>query len=206
MLITKLTIEAINNLDDILTQVPDIDIVWLGSLDARVSMNLISGFGADGDEPEWLAAKQKFLDTLDKHNKPYGGICPGRAPYGTAENLTKNAQRMSFITIAADVLALQSMALDLSTAREAVAGNVKAKVDGNELKADTNDGSKANGAQINVSTETTANKSEVDATSVEKVSNQDGGYANGITEEKGSGEGIHAGHAHTAAYGVAVKC
>ena len=135
----KLTTVAINNLDDILTQVPDIDIVWLGSLDARVSMNIVSGFGANGDEPEWLAAQQKFLDTLDKHNKPYGGICFGRPPYGTAENLTKTAERMSFITIAADVLALQSMALDLSTAREAVAGTVKASVDGNEAKVDGNE-------------------------------------------------------------------
>lgn len=200
----KLTAKAINNLDDILTQVPDIDIVWLGSLDARVSMNLISGFGADGDEPEWLAAKQKFLDTLDKHNKPYGGICPGRAPYGTAENLTKTAERMSFITIAADVLALQSMALDLSTAREAVAGNVKAKVDVNEVQAEATQQAKTDAAQVNVPSEMKAHRSEGDVKSIETVPNQDEGYSNSMVQENGSGEGMRP-HAHTAAYDVAVN-
>lgn len=167
-------------------------------------MNLISGFGADGDEPEWLAAKQKFLDTLDKHNKPYGGICPGRAPYGTPENLTKTAERMSFITIAADVLALQSMALDLSTAREAVAGNVKAKADGTEVQADAAQVSKKEVAQLNVPRDTKPNRSEVDVKSIESVPNQDGGYSNGMAEENGSGERMQS-HAHAAAYGVAVN-
>lgn len=170
-------------------------------------MNLISNFGADGNEPEWLAAKQKFLDTLEKHNKPYGGICPGRPPYGTAENLTKTAERMSFITIAADVLALQSMALDLSTAREAVAGNVKAKVDGNNVQAATSQvKTKEDVAQVNVPSEGKTSRSEVDSMSVDTVPNQDGGYVNGMVEEKGSGEGMHAtGHSHAAAYGVAVN-
>lgn len=108
-----------------MTQVPDIDVVWLGSLDARVSMDLIGGFGGDGPEPEWIAAKTKFLDILAKHDKPYGGIAPPQPPFGSPEGVAKAAERMSFITVAADVLALQGMATDLDIARKAVAGNVK---------------------------------------------------------------------------------
>lgn len=54
------TLEGINNLDAILTEVPDIDVVWLGSwfgsLDCRINMNLPANFG-QGGEPKWLAAR-----------------------------------------------------------------------------------------------------------------------------------------------------
>ncbi|TQS33381.1 hypothetical protein Golomagni_06279, partial [Golovinomyces magnicellulatus] len=122
------TLEGINNLDDILTEVKDIDIVWLGTLDARVSMDLDAGFGADDTEPEWLAAKQKFMDILAKHDKPYGGISFPQPPFGSPESLAKAAERMSFIAVAGDVLALQGMATDLAVSRTVVAGNVKDQV------------------------------------------------------------------------------
>ena len=68
------TLEAIDNLDDILTAVPDIDMVWLGTLDVRASMGLAS---MSGPEPEFLEAAARFGSILKKHNKPRGGIALG---------------------------------------------------------------------------------------------------------------------------------
>ncbi|KAL7904275.1 Pyruvate/Phosphoenolpyruvate kinase-like domain-containing protein [Trichoderma velutinum] len=120
------SLAGINNLDAILTEVPDIDMVWLGSLDARVEMNLPSNYGMGGNEPEWLEARQKFFDVLDKHDKPYGGFAFTTPPFGTPETFKKAADRMSFILVAADVKALAGMAESLQEARELVAPEKKA--------------------------------------------------------------------------------
>ncbi|KAK4148926.1 Pyruvate/Phosphoenolpyruvate kinase-like domain-containing protein [Chaetomidium leptoderma] len=109
------TLEGINNLDAILTEVPDIDVVWLGSLDCRISMNLPANFG-QGDEPEWQAAVAKFDATLKKHNKPRAGFC-----LGGGEELTKMAQDNVLLVHAADVLKLYEMGPQLMAARAAVA-------------------------------------------------------------------------------------
>lgn len=114
------SLEGIHNLDAILTEVPDIDIVWLGSLDARVSMNLPGDMGMGGAEPEWLEAREKFFKVLDKHDKPYGGFAFATPPYGSEETIRKAAERMSFIMMTADVLHLSLMAQDLALAREIV--------------------------------------------------------------------------------------
>ncbi|KAM0561415.1 hypothetical protein ACHAPJ_003296 [Fusarium lateritium] len=114
-------LEGINNLDAILTKVPDIDIVWLGSLDARISMNLPGNHGLGGAEQEWLDAREKFFSVLDKHNKPYGGFAFANPPYGTPEGLQKAAERMSFILMTADVIHLAAMGQDLQQARELIA-------------------------------------------------------------------------------------
>lgn len=67
--------QAINNLDEILTNVGEhIDSVWLGNLDCRVSMGL-PGFW--GQEPEWVQAMKILRATLTKHNKPYSGLALG---------------------------------------------------------------------------------------------------------------------------------
>ncbi|KAL2134019.1 hypothetical protein VTI74DRAFT_1224 [Chaetomium olivicolor] len=109
------SLEGINNLDAILTAVPDIDVVWLGSLDCRISMNLPANFGV-GSEPEWLAAVKKFDATLKKHNKPRAGFC-----LAGGEELTKMGQDNALLVHAADVLKLMDMMPQLVAAREAVA-------------------------------------------------------------------------------------
>ncbi|KFY35799.1 hypothetical protein V494_05586, partial [Pseudogymnoascus sp. VKM F-4513 (FW-928)] len=56
--------EAVDNLDDILTECGDqIDAVWLGTLDCRVSMGL-PGFW--GEEPEFLAVVETMNKALRK--------------------------------------------------------------------------------------------------------------------------------------------
>ena len=109
------SLEGINNLDAILTEVPDIDVVWLGSLDCRISMNLPGNFG-HGAESEWLAAVETFNSVMKKHDKPRAGFClaPG-------EELTKMGHDNVLLVHAADVLKLYEMGPQLLAAREAVA-------------------------------------------------------------------------------------
>ncbi|AEO55750.1 hypothetical protein MYCTH_2299886 [Thermothelomyces thermophilus ATCC 42464] len=109
------TLEGINNLDAILTEVPDIDVVWLGSLDCRISMNLPANYG-QGDEPEWKAAVEKFNSTVKKHNKPRAGFC-----LTGGQDLAKMAEDNALLIHAADVLKLYEMGPQLLAAREAVA-------------------------------------------------------------------------------------
>ncbi|KAM0344839.1 hypothetical protein ACHAPU_007221 [Fusarium lateritium] len=90
--------EGINNLDDILTQVSDIDAVWLGAMDLRVSM----GFeGMWGDEPEFLNAVGKYNNTLAKHNMPGSGIVQG-----PPEVMTRLSKGRAFMIVASDVQAI----------------------------------------------------------------------------------------------------
>jgi 4-hydroxy-2-oxoheptanedioate aldolase len=96
--------------------VPDIDIVWLGSLDARVNMNFDNGMF--GEEPEWLAAREKFFTVLDKHDKPYGGFAFANPPWGSVETVKQAKKRMSFMTVSSDVSHLMGMATDLQEAKE----------------------------------------------------------------------------------------
>lgn len=110
------SLEGINNLDAILTEVPEIDVVWLGALDCRVSMNLPGNFGVGGNEPEWLAAVDKFNKTLKKHKKPRAGFC-----FGTGEELKKAAAENVIVVNTADVLKLGEMGLQMVEAKKVVA-------------------------------------------------------------------------------------
>ncbi|KXH43448.1 HpcH/HpaI aldolase/citrate lyase family protein [Colletotrichum simmondsii] len=120
MMIQIESAQAVQNLDEILTACgSDIDIVWFGTLDARVSMNLEAKMGGIGaSEPEWVKVSKLFFDTIDKHDKPYAGFAFGGPPYGSPEVLKKAAERMSLIMVSADVVHLGGMAQDLQQARE----------------------------------------------------------------------------------------
>ena len=112
------SLKGIENLDNILAQVPDIDAVWLGSLDCRVSMNLPANIGQPQTEPEWIAAKETFLATLKKHNKPYAGFYI--TSRGTKQGLQKACKEMAMVFITADVEALTAMNQTLKSARRAI--------------------------------------------------------------------------------------
>jgi 4-hydroxy-2-oxoheptanedioate aldolase len=118
------SLQGIKNLDAILTQVPDIDIVWLGTLDARVSMNLPGNGGMGGEEPEWLEAVTLFETILQKHNKPRGGFA-FPPPIGTAKNFKEACEKMSFCTVSCDVVALLSMGDHLRVARKTASASPK---------------------------------------------------------------------------------
>lgn len=108
------SLEAIHNLDAILTEVGDqIDSVWLGSMDARVSMDLLAG-GVEGDDPQWLEAKALYESTLRKHNKPASGLALD------SPELTKSMARgRSFVVCSGDMFGLMQSGLrDVSFARE----------------------------------------------------------------------------------------
>lgn len=106
------SLAGIDNLDDILTQVPDIDMVWLGSIDARVSMGLPSR----GQEPVWLEAVEKFQATVKKHDKPYAGFA-----FGPTSNLPKAAAGMSMALVTSDTEQLMRMKAHLEEAKAVLA-------------------------------------------------------------------------------------
>ncbi|KAI9740280.1 MAG: hypothetical protein M1834_004858 [Cirrosporium novae-zelandiae] len=112
------TLQGIHNLDAILTEVPDIDIVWLGTLDARVSMNLPANGGMGGTEKEWVDAVAEYERVLTKHNKPRAGFAFG--PSGK-----QLAAEKSLIVISSDVMTLMACMGDLANGRENYTGKYK---------------------------------------------------------------------------------
>lgn len=93
--------KGIDNLDDILTQCPDIDFVWLGTIDLRVSMGFNADFGGVNDEPEWVAALDKYAKICKKHSKPMAGISLPPMP-----GWQERARELSFVVVASDVVAM----------------------------------------------------------------------------------------------------
>jgi 4-hydroxy-2-oxoheptanedioate aldolase len=93
------TVAGIKNLDAILTECGEyIDSVWLGSLDARISMGLS---GIAGAEPEWLEAVALYESTLAKHNQAASGFS-----LGTPEAKAELSRGKSFLMVAADFFAI----------------------------------------------------------------------------------------------------
>ncbi|KAF4624741.1 hypothetical protein G7Y89_g13428 [Cudoniella acicularis] len=107
------SLAGIHNLDAILTECGDqIDSVWLGSLDARISMDLAAG-GLMGDEEEWTEAVKVYEAALAKHNKPASGLA-----FGTPEMKEHLSRGRSMIVVAADTYALMGTMGDLAEVRK----------------------------------------------------------------------------------------
>jgi 2-keto-3-deoxy-L-rhamnonate aldolase RhmA len=99
---------GVKNLDAILTSVGDqIDAVWVGTLDLRVSMGLD---GMWGEEPEFQNAIRLYEDTLRKHNKPNSGQCFN-------ENWPLGVNK-TFTIVAGDFLAFLSQRDTIQSARQ----------------------------------------------------------------------------------------
>lgn len=115
------TVEGINNLDAILTEVgDDIDVVWLGRLDARVSMGLkVEAMGVP-NEPEWLVHEEKFFEVVRKHNKPYAGFS-----YAKGEAFLEQAKQMTMCTVHCDALKLWEFLGDLNDYKRLAAKQVR---------------------------------------------------------------------------------
>jgi 4-hydroxy-2-oxoheptanedioate aldolase len=100
------TLEAINNLDAILTECgKDIDAVWLGALDVRVSMSLPDPFSENpgGNEEEWVAAVEKYEAVLKKHDMPSAGMALAVAGN---EAMARNGKGKAFLVPIIDAVDL----------------------------------------------------------------------------------------------------
>lgn len=104
------SLEGIKNLDAILTECPEIDAVFLGTLDCRVSMGISPG-SLIGEEPEWLEAMPTYEAALDKHDKPRSSIVIGPE----MRHLHKGE---SLLFVSTDLRALMGMMGELSEARD----------------------------------------------------------------------------------------
>lgn len=112
------TLEGIHNLDAILTECPEVDCVWLGTLDARISMNLeVDMFGPTTDQG-WLDALEVYKATLAKHNKPFSGFA-----MGPPEMMKAMGTGMSMCAVGGDVLGLVAQSDTLVAARDALPRN-----------------------------------------------------------------------------------
>lgn len=96
------------NLDAILTAVGDqIDAVWMGTMDMRVSIGF-DGFW--GPEPEFLEIVRIYEETLKKHKKPNTGMCM----YGDwARGVNK-----AFVIVGGDAFALLGETATIKNARQ----------------------------------------------------------------------------------------
>ena len=100
--------EGARNLDAILTAVGDqIDAVWMGTLDIRVSMGY-DGFW--GSEPRFLEIVELYQNTLKKHDVPNSGMCLGG-------DWAKGANK-AFVIVGGDAFAFLADTATIKNARE----------------------------------------------------------------------------------------
>ena len=113
--------EGARNLDAILTAVGDqIDAVWMGTLDMRVSMGY-DGFW--GSEPRFLEIVELYQNTLKKHDVPNSGMSLGG-------DWAKGANK-AFVVVGGDAFAFLADTATIRNARENLPPLVgKSKVNG----------------------------------------------------------------------------
>ena len=103
--------EGVRNLDAILTAVGDqIDAVWMGTLDMRVTMGY-DGFW--GPEPRFLEIVEFYQETLKKHDMPNSGMCSGH-------DWAKGADK-AFVIVGGDSFAFLGDTETIKSARENLA-------------------------------------------------------------------------------------
>ncbi|KAI9044654.1 uncharacterized protein KD926_011624 [Aspergillus affinis] len=110
------SLEGLSNLDAILTDVPEIDAVWLGTIDCRVSMGLRWEAGVVPTEPEWQDTLAQFKAIMKKHYKPAGGFA-----LGPPEKMRGMGEGKALIFCAVDVTALLTVVYELKKARQVFA-------------------------------------------------------------------------------------
>lgn len=113
---------GIGQLDAVLAAVgSDVDLVWLGTLDARVSMGLPGHGGLGGAEPAWREAVDLFDATCRKYGVPRGGFAFGQGGPLRGRELVRHCEEKSlaFVVVTGDVMALAGMNGELAAAREA---------------------------------------------------------------------------------------
>ncbi len=118
------TLAGAKNLDTILTACPDIDGVWLGVFDTRVSMGLDGMYGVSQDEKEWLEVLEIYESTMRKHGKPIGDFLSPAMFGGDKEGFARKSENYGFI-LPAEVTMLSLMRGVLQKTRELVKGNVR---------------------------------------------------------------------------------
>lgn len=113
--------EGARNLDAILTAVGDqIDAVWMGTLDMRVTMGY-DGFW--GPEPRFLEVVELYQETLKKHDIPNTGMCLGG-------DWSKGANK-AFVIVGGDAFAFLGDTVTINNARKNLAPlPTKAKTNG----------------------------------------------------------------------------
>ncbi|OQE47451.1 hypothetical protein PENCOP_c001G05743 [Penicillium coprophilum] len=124
---------GVKNLDAILTSVGDqVDAVWVGTLDLRVSMGLDELWG---EEPEFREVMRLYEETLRKHKKPNSGQC-------FHENWALGVDK-TFTVVTGDVVALLSQRSTIQNARQNLPAwdkrqnSTPAKQNGNGLGAES---------------------------------------------------------------------
>ncbi|KAL8648876.1 MAG: hypothetical protein Q9210_004734 [Variospora velana] len=121
---------GVRNLDAVLAAVGDqIDAIWLGPLDMRISMGLE---GLWGSEPRFVKTVDLYQETLKKHDVPNSGMCLFR-------DWPKGANK-AFVVVAGDAFAFMGDVALINEARQNLGPlSANGKGDGKETEVANGD-------------------------------------------------------------------